>query len=336
MIDLAKQAELEKYLEERGCVSREKGYDIHYCKGGVSGTVVYVERADDKPLIVKQALAQLKTKEAWLCDPDRMRTEYDSNRIYHSLMPDNAPEVYFYDHDNYIYAREAVPDDCIMWKENLLTGLLDFRVAEKAIRTLVTVHNKCAGDEHMKARFADKTVFYNLRINPYIEFTVQKYPEFQEEAQRICKLHMDSSITLVHGDYSPKNIMVTDGRGISVLDYEVAYYGHPAFDLAFFANHFILKSIKFPDIADAYLAMLGYMLDIYFSEMQFMSPEQMEKDTIDTLKFLMLARVDGKSPVEYLTDEPEKQQIVRNIVKALIVGKMSDRRQLFDVIRANR
>ena len=331
MINISEKDVLVAYLKDRQLL-KDDGYAIHYCGGGVSGTVVYVDRPGDTPMIVKQALAQLKTKETWMCDPNRMGIEYDSNRIYHSLMPENAPEVYFYDEENYIYGREAVPDDCQMWKADLMDGLLDFKVAEKSIRTLVTVHNSCAGDEAVRSRFSDKEVFYNLRIDPYITFTVGKYPEWKSEADAVTAILMDSSISLVHGDYSPKNIMVTKGRGISVLDYEVAHYGHPAFDLAFFANHFILKSVKFPEIRDAYLAMLEYMVGIYRKEMTFMDASRMEEDTLRVLRFLMLARIDGKSPVEYLVGDEAKQEYVRGIVRRLFAENVTTWEQLFALL----
>lgn len=320
MIDISDKNLLEEYLIQRGIVQSGDGHSVHYCKGGVSGTVVYLDLPGKTPMIIKQALAQLKVKDTWLCDPNRMGVEYDSNRIFHDLMPDNAPEVYFYDDVNYIYGREAVPDGCAMWKSDLMSGLLDFEVARKSIETLVEVHNHCAGNQEMAERFASKAVFYDLRIDPYITFTVKKYPALQEAADRVSREMMENNISLVHGDYSPKNIMVV-GRGISVLDYEVAHYGHPAFDLAFFTNHFMLKSIQFPELSGAFRTMLRYMTNIYMDKMAYMDKDVLEECTVRTLAFLMLARVDGKSPVEYMVGHAEKQQRVRDIAFALLDRK---------------
>lgn len=322
MIDISNQQILEEYLRQRNLVSDEAGFEINYCKGGVSGTVVYVDRPG-KPLIIKQALAQLKVKETWLCDPNRMYIEYESNKIYHELMPENAPEVYFYDEENYIYGREAVPAGCNMWKADLLDGLLDFKVAQKSIETLAVVHKECARNPRVAAQFADKKIFHDLRISPYITFTVGKHPQLKVYADRVSSELMEQSITLVHGDYSPKNIMVV-GRGISVLDYEVAHYGHPAFDLAFFSNHFILKAVKNRQFAQAYLNMLAYMMEIYFNRMDYMDRAELESCYIRTLALLMIARVDGKSPVEYLATEPEKQQMVRQMAFGLVEEKIEN------------
>ena len=307
MIDIADKSTLESYLLERGVIKKKEGYSIKYFEGGVSCTVAFVY-AGEKPLIIKQALSQLKVAEEWLCDPNRMGIEYYSNKIYHRLAPDCAPEVYFYDGENYIYGREAVPEYCSMWKTDLLSGLIDFSVAEKSISTLVLVHNNCAGDRETARLFADKKIFYDLRISPYIEFTVGKHRELSKFAEPIINELMESAITLIHGDFSPKNIMVV-GRNASILDYEVAHYGHPSFDIAFFSNHFILKAVKNKPWAGAYIAMLDYMLGIYFSRVTCVPAPELEKSFVRLLSLLMLARVDGKSPVEYLTLEEDKELV---------------------------
>jgi hypothetical protein len=203
-----------------------------------------------------------------------------------------------------------------MWKTDLLSGLLDFSVAEKTINTLSLIHNSCTGDEEIAGIFANKKIFYDLRISPYIEFTVGKYPELADFARPITKELMESAITLVHGDFSPKNIMVT-GRNISILDYEVAHYGHPAFDLAFFSNHFILKAVKNKSWAGAYISMLEYMLNVYFSKVQCMSALKLEQSFVRLLSLMMLARIDGKSPAEYITLDEDKE-LVRSMAFKII------------------
>ena len=327
MVDISKKEELEQYLLDRKIINKKDGYSMYYCSGGVSGTVAFVY-AGDKPMIIKQALAQLKTKETWLCDPNRMNIEYLSNKTYHSHVPESVPEVYFYDEENYIFGREAAPESCSMWKSDLLTGLLDFSVAEQAITALAVVHNKCATDKQVAMDFASKDVFYNLRISPYIEFTVLKHPNLANYAKPIIQELMESTITLVHGDYSPKNILVNE-RKISILDFEVAHYGHPSFDLAFFSNHFLLKSIKNKQFAPSYLNMLSYMLDIYFSSIDYMDTTELEQSFVKLLAMLLLARVDGKSPVEYLTEKSDKQ-LVRDLAYHIINEKLTTYARVLD------
>ncbi len=318
MIDISVREQLEQYLLDKGIISKDEEYSFNYCKGGVSGTVVFVY-AGKKELIVKQALAQLKTKDTWLCDPNRMNIEKEGNRIYNEIVPENAPKVYFYDHDNYIFGREAAPESCTMWKADLLSGLYDFQIADKAIDSLAKVHNGCAYSKEVEEIFGDKAIFYDLRISPYIEFTVGKHPELREFADSVNEFLMGPGITLVHGDYSPKNIMV-DGRKIYILDYEVGHYGHPAFDLAFFSNHFLLKTVKNKQWADTTTNMLKIMLDKYFSEVKFMDPAELEKCFVKTLALLFIARVDGKSPAEYITDDGDKDIIRKTSFRMINEG----------------
>ncbi|MCD8352188.1 MAG: phosphotransferase [Planctomycetaceae bacterium] len=331
MIDIANREVLERYLLDKEYVDRNSPLDIEYCGGGVSGTVAFVHNGE-RQMIVKQALAQLKVKETWLCDPNRMHIEMMSNDIYHKLVPDNAPAVYFYDPENFIFGREAAPAGCTMWKSDLLGGLLNFVVAAKVMQSLVTVHNHCSRDAQAKIDFADKAIFHDLRISPYIKFVVEKYPHIADFARPIIDTLMESEITLVHGDFSPKNVMV-DGRKVYILDFEVAHYGHPAFDLAFFSNHFLLKSVKNKQWNGAYLTMLRYMLDIYFDAMDFMNKTELEATYIRLLALLFLARVDGKSPAEYVTEEEDKA-LIRSIAFTMMDRNTSTREDMLALVYA--
>ena len=329
-MDISREDVLEEYLEERGLVGKGDGHKIRYLSGGVSGTVAFVERSDSFPLIVKEALQKLKTKADWECDPGRMETEAEANEVYHEIDPESAPKVLFYDKENHIYVREALPESWRMWKNDLMSGCLDFNIAAKSVKTLLEVHEKSSSSKEIRAKFASKDVFDNLRIDPYIRYTVKKYPGLANRAESVIALLLGSSIALVHGDYSPKNIM-TDGKQIAVLDFEVAHYGHPAFDLAFFFNHFILKAVKFAEYGNAYLAMMMYMKELYFSSMSYMDRDELERNVMDVLPFLMLARVDGKSPVEYLSSDEKKKERVRNMALALL---LESRPSFKDIISA--
>lgn len=321
MIDISTEEVLKKYLLEKGIIQSAENSSFHYCKGGVSCTVVFV-KTGKKEMIVKQGLAQLKTKEVWLCDPNRMNIEQRSNQIYHELLPDCAPEVYFYDAENYIYGREALPEDWHMWKEELLAGILNFPTAQKVITALLTVHSKCANQKNIAEEFDNNQIFYNLRISPYFEFTLGKYPELKSFAEPLIHMLMNEKITLIHGDFSPKNIL-TDGKHVSILDYEVAHYGHPSFDLAFFSTHFLLKAVKNKAYAPSYLNMLRYMMNIYFNGCNYVDKKAVEHAYIRLQALMLLARVDGKSPVEYITEESDKN-LIRACAFEIVNQKIED------------
>jgi hypothetical protein len=331
MVDISDNSQLKRYLAGKNVFRNCDDLYLRLFPGGVSGNVVLA--SDGKTsLIVKQALPKLKVKENWECDPGRMIIEHRALEVYARLVPSCVPAPVFYDGDNYIMCRQAAPEDCPMWKAQLLEGLLDFRVAQKAIETLLVVHNKTAGEARLRETFGATDVFYSLRINPYIEFTVTKYPEFREPADRVSAMLLNEKIALVHGDYSPKNILVS-GEDIFVLDMEVAHFGHPAFDLAFFLNHFLLKSIKNKMWGGAYLAMLRYMARVYLGGLSCMDAREMEGAAVRVLAFLFLARVDGKSPAEYITGEADKN-LIRKIACAMLRENLASLGEVICLVEA--
>ena len=308
MLDIENREVLISYLTGKGVVSEQEGYKLEYCKGGVSCIAALIEKAG-KTMLVKQGRPKLAVKEEWLADPARMKIEARANEVYNRYVPESVPAVIFYDDENYIMLREAAPADCTMWKTDLLNGVLDFEVAKKTMEALVTVHNKCYNDDEIAGIFADDTIFYQLRISPYIEFVLGKYPELSEFGSQLIKRLKERKHTLVHADYSPKNILVLKNRDICILDYEISHYGDPVFDVAFFTNHIVLKSAHLRKWSAAFLNMLMYMTDTYFGSMTYDDPKTVEADCLKILAMMMIARIDGKSPVEYITEEKTKQLV---------------------------
>ena len=309
-MDIGDKAVLLEYLKERNFFSDSDRVSIIYYPGGVSG-IVALAYDDTQNIIVKQALSRLKVADVWECDPDRIITEHRAHEAYASLVPECVPTPLFADEENKVIGRVGAPDGTPMWKSQLLEGLLDFRVAGKVIDALRTIHEKSSTDAALRRDFDDNAVFYDLRISPYIEKTVAVHPRLKERSIGIIKRLMEEKMVLNHGDFSPKNILVDDAT-IYILDYEVAHFGHPSFDLAFFFNHFLLKAVKNKQWRDSYLNMLLYMAEKYFGGISFMDPELLEKETAELLGFMLLARVDGKSPAEYIVDDTDKK-IVRNV-----------------------
>lgn len=330
MIDIGAKEDLLQYLLEKGLISDPQKAQVNYFSGGVSGTVAMVCENEDQ-MLVKQAMGKLKVRDLWECDPKRIQVEHNALLVYERIIPDCVPTPISYDAENYIMIREAVPEDWHMWKEALLDGKLNYQVAEKAIRALFTIHNSTALSDEVREQFQDSQFFYSLRISPYIEYVVEKYPFLKSRAQRVIDFLMNQQIALIHGDYSPKNILTRDAQ-ICILDLEVAYFGNPCFDVAFFANHFLLKAVRRKEWGTGYLAMLGYMMNLYFSNVAYMDPITVEEQTVQTLGFLFLARVDGKSPVEYLTNEKDKE-LVRKLALTILNENFTTFEQVFRLMR---
>jgi aminoglycoside phosphotransferase (APT) family kinase protein len=248
--------------------------------GGVSGDVMLT----DDGFVRKRFLPQLKVAMEWKSDPRRVFREIDSLRAWGRIVgPDAVPQIVSVEPEEFGYTMTYAEGPA--WKDQLMAGEARRSIACELGRRLALVHRK--PDAEARRALAGPGFFHELRVEPYYETAAKRHPDLPIRAEF-------TSETLVHGDYSPKNILVHAG-GLWVLDHEVAHWGDPCFDLAFMLNHLMIKALVF---ADARYRDLGFaFLDAYGPG------AALEARTMRCLAVLMLARVDGKSPLAYLSEE---------------------------------
>jgi 5-methylthioribose kinase len=293
--------------------------------GGVSNRVVMV-RTDDDCLVLKQPRPNLNVEADWPADVDRVHNEAAATRAYETALgsadlPATVPAVRFEDDENDVVGFECAPDDARMWKADLLDGRVDGRVAEAVGRVLGTVHGEMADDPARLAPFESKLPFDQLRIDPYHRTVARRHPDVADAVEAATERLLDSERTLVHGDYSPKNVLVEDEGTFRVwiLDFEVAHRGDPTFDTAFMLNHLFIKSVYNADRGAEYREAARAFFDAYGERV----PWDIEAETVEELGVLMLARVDGKSPVEYVERE-ETKETLRRIAKRTLTEPIRD------------
>jgi aminoglycoside phosphotransferase (APT) family kinase protein len=304
MIDVTDQEVLRRYLKDRSLVAAGEEPRITSLKGGVSCEVLLVESGADT-FVLKQACPKLRVKEDWFSDMSRIKIEQDCLRYYQKVVPELVPHFRFFDEENYLFGMEAAPMGAVMWKTQLMAGCVDFSIALRIASALAKVHNAAATDPEAWETFASQKFFIELRTDPYLSFTATRHPDLKGLIHREIDRLLENRQTLVHGDFSPKNILVDNGR-LYILDFEVAHIGDPSFDLGFLTHHFLLKAVKHKAWAPAYLALLTASAYAYLGEIRFTEAARLEADTVRTLALLFLARVDGKSPAEYITEEADK------------------------------
>ena len=282
--------------------------------GGVSCEIYLVEDGRER-FVVKRALPKLKVKADWFADINRNRHEWEYIRYVSKFLPDAVPALkYCSGTDNY-FAMEHLNGSYSNWKQMLLAGEAKAEHATCAANLLAQIHRYSTGDPEARKAFDTTQNFFQLRIESYLLATGAKHPalrpRFEAEAARLAGMRE----CLVHGDFSPKNILISPARMV-LLDCEVAWYGEPAFDLAFLLNHFFLKALFHAprDVG------IRPMIETFWSEYQTLRPSpEIEPRAGRLLLMLMLARVDGKSPVEYL-DSP-RQQFIREFVQSELPGE---------------
>ncbi|MBP1931255.1 phosphotransferase family protein [Ammoniphilus resinae] len=303
MLNVQNYNEIREYLVGNAIVDEGSSCVIEFLRGGVSNTVLKIG-TERESYVLKQALPRLNVKEDWFADVRRIITEKDCLKWLNHLVPGHVPQLIHEDEKNLIYIMEFISAPGT-WKNHLLDGLLDFRVAEAVAKSLAAIHSLSANEPNIRDRFSNKEIFTQLRINPYYRHLKGKHPMLNRIIDDVSEQCLATSQCLVSGDFSPKNILV-DGPRITLLDFEVAHFGDPSFDIGFLLNHLLLKSVKNKRYKESYLNMMVLVLEEYFRHTPNFSRKDLEESTIRQLALLFLARVDGKSPAEYITSEADR------------------------------
>lgn len=286
--------------------------------GGVSSEIYRVNDGD-RQFVVKRALPKLKVEADWYADTSRNAMEQGYIQYVSQIMPDAVPKLIHVNNQSGYFAMEFL-DEFANWKEDMLYGQLDSDIAKAAGATLGKIHATSWNDPVIAKTFDAVENFDQLRIDPYLRATAAKHSFISEpllgEAQRL----RTSRQCLMHGDYSPKNMLHRQGRFV-ILDCEVACHGDAAFDLAFLLNHLLLKGLHHAPRPTALPHLFESTVTSYQAEMTTLAPAILES-AARLLPMLLLARIDGKSPVEYLTHD--KQTVARNFAIAHILKPSLD------------
>lgn len=257
---------------------------------------------------VKRALAQLKEAAEWQAPVSRNAVEWAYMQVASAIVPEAIPRPIAHDQQRGLFAMAwLAPEDHALWKAELLAGRVDPAFAEHLGTLLGRIHARTARDETMLACFATDANFEPLRIEPYLRTTAQAHPDLAELIEGIASETAATRRVLVHGDVSPKNILVGP-RGPVLLDAECAWFGDPAFDIAFCLNHLVIKARVVAGARAALLAACERLSAAYLAEVDWEPVVGLEARAARLLPALALARVDGKSPVEYL-DEAQRTQL---------------------------
>jgi hypothetical protein len=284
--------------------------------GGVSSDIWRVDLASG-PVCVKRALAKLKVAANWRAPVERNAFEADWMRVVEAVEPDAVPELIAEDRAAGLFVMAFLdPASHPLWKTQLRDGKAEPAFAAAVGERLVRIQAATAGDREIAERFATDHIFRPIRIEPYLLATARVHPDLARVLKGLAETTGGIHCTLVHGDVSPKNILVGP-RGPVFLDAECAWYGDPAFDIAFCLNHLLLKCLWMPSATAGFLACFDSLAGTYLGQVCWESSAELERRAARLLPGLFLARVDGKSPVEYLTDEQAKNR-VRRVARALL------------------
>ena len=283
--------------------------------GGISNTVLLAESAERR-VVLKQSLPKLRVAEDWPADRSRIRREWLAIECVQARLPAGAvPAILFTDTENCIFGMTAAPAGARTWKAHLLEGDVSSAMAHRIGVMLGIIITATRTSSAFEAEFGALAAFEQLRLDPYYAFTASRHPELAPYFEEAAEQARTRRVCLVHGDWSPKNFLVSENQAMAI-DWEVAHYGDPSFDAAFLLNHLLLKSLHRPLWATRYLdAARSFWSAVPGDGLG--AREAFEEATCRHLGCLLLARIDGKSPVEYITSADDKERI-RGIAARLI------------------
>lgn len=309
-------ADLRSSLETLGLLQIGQDFQAKPLTGGVSSDIWLLE-TKQRRFCVKRALPKLKVAQDWFAPLDRNRYERHWYQLAHQIVPGSAPQVLAADDAALLFAMEYLdPEQHPLWKTELLEGRINPTFAAQVGERLGKIHSATAHRSDLADAFATGSNFEQLRLEPYLRATALRHSEFTTILQSLADKTAHQKLTLVHGDVSPKNIL-EGPQGPVFLDAECAWYGDPAFDLAFCLNHLLLKTIVQPERLPALQESFMMLQQAYLEQVDWEAPAELEARTAALLPGLLLARVDGKSPVEYLQTEAHRE-LVRSVAFPLL------------------
>jgi aminoglycoside phosphotransferase (APT) family kinase protein len=278
--------------------------------GGVSSDIWRIER-DRRSLVVKRALEKLRVTEDWRAPVTRNAAEARWLAVVRGIVPEAVPAVLYHDESAGLFVMDYLPPETApVWKAQLLAGAVDPGFAEAVGRTVGRVHAATAGRPELAERFDNAASFHALRIAPYLEASAARHPDLAGAIGAVAEATAGRRDCLIHGDVSPKNILAGP-HGPIILDAECATCGDPAFDLAFCLNHLLLKGVHADD-PEPLRESFSRLADGYFAAAAGLDRGAIETRAAALLPALFLARIDGKSPVEYITADADRD-LVRGV-----------------------
>jgi 5-methylthioribose kinase len=317
-----------EYLRSRGQLEPGESATAQVLSGGVSNMVIHVARPGSDDMVLKQARPQLNVAEPWYCSVERIWREVDvltiCSTLLHECRADDAfevdvPRLLFTDRDNYLYAMSAAPAGHVVWKRELLSGVARNDVARACGTLLGTLHGRSWHDGALARQLDDRQFFYDLRLDPYYRQIAAVHKDLAPRIERLIAAVCRERHCLVHGDFSPKNLLL-HGHRLLLIDFEVGHYGDPGFDVGFFLSHLLLKAFYHAPDSGPWFD----LIDSFWSGYRAATEDLVSPDDFNALlergilncAACALARLDGRSKIDYLHDHA-RRDAVRELCRSI-------------------
>ena len=324
-VNIEDHSALLAYLRDRDLIQPDEKPIFHTLAGGVSNRTVWVQHAQGEDWVLKQALEKLRVQVDWFSAPERIQREAAGLRRLSATIPGHVPALVYEDSEHHILAMTAVPQPHENWKNALLRGCTDVRYARSFGSLLAQIHNAVEHHSELAQEFAERRFFEELRLEPYYGYSATQAPEAHDFLQQLIEDTRLRRFTLAHGDYSPKNVLICQDS-LTILDFEVIHFGDPAFDIGFSLTHFLSKAHHLPTHRASFMEMAYEYWQTYLETVSPGLKEILKPFAARHTLACILARVAGRSPLEYLNETQRERQM--RIALELMRQDISDIPQL--------
>lgn len=313
-IDIENAAQLRSYLIDLHHIKPYDSLEIHVLHGGVSNRTVLVEFENGKAWVLKQALEKLRVKVDWFCSPERVHREALGIKWLEQLAPPGSTvPLIFEDVENHIIAMQAVPQPHENWKTALLNGGIQDHHIRQFAKLLAVIHGESQKQkDELSQVFADRTFMEQLRIEPFYEYPAAVIPQSKPFLSNLIAKTRSVQTALVHGDFSPKNILVHQDRLI-LLDHEVIHFGDPAFDIGFSMAHLLSKAHALIHHRAAFQKSAAMYWQHYYELIKHDEDQTFEQRCIHHTLGCLLARAAGRSTMDYFSNEHKQAQTTLSV-----------------------
>ncbi len=282
--------------------------------------LVYLVTTPSERLIVKQALSRVQVKERWWIDRRRIFAENSCIKLLHQILsPAVLPEVLLEDRTDFILVTTAPADTAVLWEDDLESGRIDLQVAVQCGELLATVHNETFRNKEIQPQFTETKAFEQMRLEPYYERIIRAYPDMRKVIEEQTQALTREACCLVLGDLRPRNVHIVNGR-VYLVDFAMAHYGCPSFDLAFYATDMCVKAMNNSTQKAAYLEAVNVFWNAYFQHARYDSVQDTARLAVCDLGCQLLAVTDGRQP-QMLPDE-HTAELSRRMAQSLLFTRL--------------
>jgi 5-methylthioribose kinase len=310
---------LSGYLQRKKLLTRGTPIRVMSLGDGLKNRVYYVA-APKESWIVKQAHSRAQIKERWWLDRRRIFAEASCIDVLRQFLPPAiTPQIVLEDRTDFVLVTTSPPENASLWENDLNSGRIDLQIAVQCGELLATVHNETAHRPELKSMFKDMKPFGQLCIEPHYNHPLNAFPDLKKVIAVQTKRLVKEASCLVLSDLRPRNVWINNGQ-VYLVDFAAAHYGHPGFDLAFYAADMCIKAMQNGVQKAAYLEAINVFWNGYFKLADYKGIEDIEKPAVRDLGCLLLSATDGRQPIEF--EDPHVADLARRIAMSLLFTEL--------------